>query len=213
MIKNLKKFKKIYFDKGYFFKLWFKDNENSNKKLDYKLNPESVFFELGGYKGNFSQEIVSLFNPNIYIFEPEKEYFEILKSRFINNNKVNIFNFAVSNKNKELLLNKDGESSSIGNSLKKSTVRVKGILLSNFIKNNNIKNIDLLNMNIEGSEYVVLWEMIKNKQIKKIESIQIQFHKNIIFYRLKRRIIHFFLKRTHKLVWSYDFVWERWDKI
>ena len=71
---------------GLFFKLWFEDNKNNNKKLEYKLNSESVFFELGGYKGDYSQEC-SLFNPNIYIFEPEREYYEILKSRFINNTK------------------------------------------------------------------------------------------------------------------------------
>jgi len=68
-------------------------------------------------------------------------------------------------------------------------------------------------MNIEGSEYVVLREMIKNGEINKIESIQIQFHKNVSFYRVQRKLIHFLLKKTHRLIWSYDFVWERWDKI
>ena len=213
MIKNLKILKNRYFDKGYFFKLWFKDNKNNNKKLEYKLNSESVFFELGGYKGDYSQDIISHFNPNIYIFEPDNEFYEILNKRFIKNEKVKIYNAAVSDKTEYLMLNRDGESSSIGNSLGSTKIKVKGILLSDFIKNNNIQKIDLLNMNIEGSEYVVLKELIKNNQINKIESIQIQFHRNKIFYRLKRKVIHFFLKKTHKLIWSYDFVWERWDKI
>ena len=79
----------------------------------------------------------------------------------------------MSNKNKELQ-NKDGESSSIGNSLNRSTVRVKEYYYQILLKNN-IKKIDLLNMNIEGSEYVVLWEMIKNKQIKELSQFKFSF--------------------------------------
>ena len=213
MIKKIKLFKQRYTDKGYFFKLWFQDNEKTSKKLDYNLNSNSVFFELGGYSGDYSEEIASLFNPTIYIFEPDKEFFDKLVTRFKNNTKVKILNFALSNKTENLNLVKDGESSSINKVSNERTVQVKGILLSNFIKENLINKIDLLNMNIEGSEYIVLREMIKNSEINKIESIQIQFHKNVHFYRVQRKLIHFHLKKTHKLVWSYDFVWERWDKI
>lgn len=213
MIKKIKLLRRKYTDKGYFFKLWFQDNEKISKILDYNLDSDSIFFELGGYSGEYSEKIASLFNPTIYIFEPDKEFFDKLVTRFENNTKIKILNFALSNKTKNLNLVKDGESSSINKESNERTVQVKGILLSNFIKENLINKIDLLNMNIEGSEYVVLREMIKNSEIDKIESIQIQFHKNVRFYRVQRKLIHFHLKKTHKLIWSYDFVWERWDKI
>ena len=212
MIDSLRKIKRKYFDKGYHFKLFFKDNKNDAKILDYELNSESIFFELGGYKGDYSEKIISKFDCNLYIFEPDSKYYNILAERFMGNDKVKILNYAVSNKNKDLNLNRNGESSTIGHNKEGKGTKVKGTLLSDFIKNNNIDKIDLVNMNIEGSEYVVLRDLIINKQIKKINSLQVQFHRNKKFYKVQRKIIHYFLRKSHKLVWSYSFVWERWDK-
>ena len=159
MINLLRKIKRKYFDKGYHFKLFFKDNKNDAKLLDYELNSESIFFELGGYKGDYSEKIISKFGSNLYIFEPDSKYYNILAERFMGNDKVKILNYAVSNKNKDLNLNRNGESSTIGHNKKGKGTKVKGTLLSDFIKNNNIDKIDLVNMNIEGSEYVVLRDL------------------------------------------------------
>ena len=66
-------------------------------------------------------------------------------------------------------------------------------------------------MNIEGSEYKVLNDLIKSGTINRIESLQVQFHRNTILYPVKAYLAVSRLKKTHKLIWDYKFVWARWD--
>lgn len=89
---------------------------------------------MGGYSGDYSEEITSLFNPTIYIFEPDNEFFDKLVTSFNNNTKVKILNFALSNKTENLNLVKDGESFSLHKVPNERTIQVKGILLSNLIR-------------------------------------------------------------------------------
>jgi hypothetical protein len=66
-------------------------------------------------------------------------------------------------------------------------------------------------INIEGSEYKVLNDLIKSGTINRIESLQVQFHRNTILYPVKAYLAVSKLKKTHKLIWDYKFVWARWD--
>jgi hypothetical protein len=43
--------------------------------------------------------------------------------------------------------------------------------------------------------------------------MKIQFHTNIAHHDLRRKKIRENLQSTHKEIWSYYFVWERWDAI
>lgn len=42
----------------------------------------------------------------MYIFEPVREYYDILKNKYRNNDKIKIFNFGLSNKNEEISIGK-----------------------------------------------------------------------------------------------------------
>lgn len=208
---NLKKIVKKFLKSKNYFKLWFEDKGDQILKFEYKLNSDSVFFELGGYKGTYASNILSLFNPHTYIFEPSQKYYEELNNKFKNFPNVKVINSALSNKSSTSYLVDYGESSYVSKVKRENSTTIKIIKLSEFIKKNKIKFIDLLNINIEGSEYKVLNDLLNNKCVGNINSIQIQFHKNVRFYRLKRKIIHNKLNKTHKLIWCYNFVWERWD--
>ena len=76
-------------------------------------------------------------------------------------------------------------------------------------------NIDLFHINIEGGEYELIRRMIETNMIIHINSLQVQFHE---WYpsqkesRVLRNQIHDELNKTHKLDYSYDFVWEKWSK-
>lgn len=211
-MKFIKKYFKIFFVKNYSFKKWFEDNGDQILRFDYKLNKNSIFFELGGFEGNYSDKIIKKFSPQTYIFEPDNNLFNKLVNKFNDKKNIKVFNDALSDKEQTLYLIKKGENSFISNKFSENAEKVNCIKLSSFIEKNKIREIDLLNMNIEGSEYKVLLEIIKSSDISKIKHLQIQFHKNTKFYILKRKYIQFKLKDTHKLIWNYDFVWERWDK-
>ena len=79
-----------------------------------------------------------------------------------------------------------------------------------FLNENKINKIDLMEMNIEGAEYDLLDYMIKSDIHKKIRNIQIQFHKNVKGYKQRRESIREELKKTHQLIYDFDFIMENW---
>ena len=79
--------------------------------LDYPLNSTSIVFDVGAYKGNFTEKINSKFKCNIYAFEPIEEYFDYLNKKFLNYKNVVIYNFGLFDDNKEMMLSNIGGSS------------------------------------------------------------------------------------------------------
>lgn len=209
ILNKLKILKKFLLNPQYY--KWVKDEGDSKLQLNYELDEDSIFFELGGFDGTYTKLILEKFNPQSYIFEPSKKYFEIL-NHSIKKKNVKIYNFGISDENKQAFLSHREDQSRISNNkdIKGELVDLKK--LSEFVKEENLEKIDLININIEGSEYEVLDEVINSGLINKIDNLQIQFHKNIKNYRSKRKNIKNRLSKTHNLIWDYKFVWERWEK-
>ena len=69
----------------------------------------------------------------------------------------------------------------------------------------------IIEMNIEGAEYDVLERLIEANLHMKIGTLLIQFHKIGPDYLARYVRIQDQLEKTHKLVFQYEFVWERWD--
>ena len=66
-------------------------------------------------------------------------------------------------------------------------------------------------MNIEGSEYELLEEIIESGNILKITHLQIQFHNFVENATEQRKNIRNKLKKTHTNIFNFPFIWERWD--
>jgi FkbM family methyltransferase len=191
---------------------WFAAKGDQTLRLDYDLNSDSIVFDVGGYKGEFAAEIVCKYNANIYIFEPIREFFLIIKNKFSNNEKVKPFNFGLAGKDQELEISLSDNSSSVYlNGENKETIQLKSIV--DFIKTNKIKQIDLIKINIEGGEYELLESLIDNGCMSIFKNIQIQFH-DFLFENAKERMnkIQENLSKTHELTYQYEFVWENWKR-
>jgi FkbM family methyltransferase len=189
---------------------WFAAKGDQTLRLDYDLNSDSIVFDVGGYKGEFAAEILCKYNANIYIFEPIKDFFLIIKNKFSNNEKVKPFNFGLAGKEQELEISLSDNSSSVYlNGENRETIQLKSIV--DFIKTNNIKQIDLIKINIEGGEYELLESLIDNGCISIFKNMQIQFH-DFLFENAKERMnkIQENLSKTHELTYQYEFVWENW---
>jgi FkbM family methyltransferase len=189
---------------------WFAAKGDQTLRLDYDLNSDSIVFDVGGYKGEFAAEILCKYNTNIYIFEPIRDFFLIIKGKFSNNEKVKPFNFGLAGKDQELEISLSDNSSSVYlNGENKETIQLKSIV--DFIGTNNIKQIDLIKINIEGGEYELLESLIDNGYISIFKNIQVQFH-DFLFENTKERMIKIQenLSKTHELTYQYEFVWENW---
>ena len=210
LIEKYKKFKLLI--TNYHYYKWVRDEGDEKLLLDYDLDDQSIFFELGGYNGTYSKKIIEKFNPQTYIFEPSRKYYDLLTEQF-NYPNVKIYNFGLADKNEIAYLKYDNDASYITNYQSKYTEKIELRKLSEFIHNEKIRSINLININIEGSEYEVLEDIINSKIISIVDNIQIQYHRSVKSYRKKRRQINNKLLRTHQRLWNYDYIWESWSKI
>ena len=86
----------------------------------------------------------------------------------------------------------DNDASYITNYQSKYTEKIELRKLSEFIHNEKIRSINLININ-RRSEYEVLEDIINSKIISIVDNIQIQYHRSVKFTERKegRLIINY----------------------
>ena len=188
---------------------WFNINGDQNLRLNYDLTHESIVFDVGGFKGEFASTIYSKYGCKIFVFEPLPEYFSVIKERFSNNKNVEVFCAGLSDRTASESISFSGDKSSLF--LKSNQLTIQLLRASDFIRDENIKEIHLMKINIEGAEYELLTDLIKSKYIRKIKNIQVQFHDFIVpDAKNKMNKIQEQLSLTHELTYQFEFVWENW---
>lgn len=197
-------------------KYWFWSGKE-DRKLDYNLNEESLVFEIGAFTGNTTRQIWNKHHCNIYAFEPVKKFYEQIKTKVPENDKIRLYNIGLAEKTGQFkFFLKDISSSQYVikdknyQEFKEEMCKLKDI--EEFIEENNIKHIDLMVLDIEGSEYEFLIRLIKSGKIKIIKYLMIQFHKTVKDCEKKRKEIRKLLKQTHRDKYTLPFVWEKWER-
>ena len=175
---------------------WTLRNGDNTLSLNYKLNQESIVFDVGAYIGVFTEKIYNKHQCTVHAFEPLEEYCKILNKKFENKPKIIINNFGLLDRNEQVRLSNIGGASSVF-SRKEGAVNtyVEMKSFAYYIEKESINKIDLLYINIEGSEYELLKEIIENGDIKKIKHLQIQFHNFVDGAKLLRKEIVSSLKK------------------
>jgi FkbM family methyltransferase len=192
---------------------WFNDKGDETLRLDYnELNEKSIVFDCGGYKGSWTSDIFSKYCSNVYVFEIVKEYADLIKKRFSQNEKIKIYSFGLGRTDEALSISVAENSSSVTRTIGNQSKLVEIKCFSKFIDINNISNIDLIKINIEGSEYDLLEHIIESKKINMIDNLQIQFHSFFPDAKNRRKQIQIKLEETHLQTWNYEFVWENWKR-
>jgi hypothetical protein len=156
-------------------------------KKDYgNIVKNSVIVDIGANIGFFS--IYALINgaKKVYCYEPNSEAFKILKKNIKKNsfsNKVHTFQKAVSSNNRKFI--SINLTSSPYNQVTKNLIKndfkyekVSTVSLNNQILINNIKSVDLLKIDCEGSEYDI-FPSLTRKTIEIIKEIRMEVHGKI----------------------------------
>ncbi len=188
---------------------WFKDQGDSTLRLNYELDAGSLVFDLGGYRGQWTSDIFSMYCCTIHVFEPVIEFADRIEQRFFRNEKIFVHKFGLSNKNQKVQLAVSETSSSLykqGNDMRE----VRLVRAIDFMQENYTQKIDLMKINIEGGEYDLLEHLIDSGFVKTIKNIQVQFHDFVPEAERRMPMIQSELKKTHCLTYQYPFVWENW---
>jgi FkbM family methyltransferase len=190
---------------------WLKVFGDKTLRLNYDLNESSIVFDLGGYEGQWASDIFSKYLCNVYVFEPVPYFASKIKERFIQNKKISVWDFGLAGENLKTVLALDNDGSSIFKN-GKDNIDIELRKFDDFVKEQGIPEIDLIKINIEGSEYELLDDLLANGYVKNIKNIQIQFHEFVPEARKRMQAIQVSLGKTHSLTYQYNFIWENWKR-
>jgi FkbM family methyltransferase len=135
------------------------------------LKDDSIVLEAGCFDGTNTIDLSNVFNKgHIYGLEPVHDIFKALESRVVNRDNISIFEMALDDMcgDKEMYIS-SGMSYQSSSLLKpkehlntfpdckfETTQIVKTITINEFVKQNNINNIDFMWLDLQGSEAKVL---------------------------------------------------------
>jgi FkbM family methyltransferase len=191
---------------------WFADNGDYTHNINYDLKEDSSIMDFGGYTGVWAEQMINKYNPNVYILEPIRQYFDTMVNKFSSNSKVSLLNVGVSNEDKigKIYLKGDATSTCFENG---DSVEIQFHKVETILKMWNLDYVDLLQINIEGDEYPLLENMIETGTINKFKNVQIQFHLGIK-NDVERRdnIRNGLISNGYRNKFNYPFVWESWTK-
>jgi FkbM family methyltransferase len=177
--------------------------------MKFNLPDSPIIFDIGGYHGTWI-EVAKKYHPKatIYIFEPVKEFYNIIVSKYELDPNVKIYNFGLSNETKKINISVSKDSSSIYKDGVMEEIQLKNI--SEFLIENDIEKVHLAKINIEGEEYNLLDHLIKENDLLKFENYYIQFH-NFIEDSVNRRLdIIKHVKSFYDRPINYEFIFECW---
>jgi FkbM family methyltransferase len=186
---------------------WVRDSGDTTHRVNYNLNKSSIVFDLGGYLGDWATVIYNRYGSKMYIFEPIPDYEKQIREAFQDIHSVKIIGAAASNVSSTSSINLSGDSSSM---FEKGNIDIRTVDIVEFIRSENISNIDLMKINIEGAEYDVMEHLIENGLHSIIKNFQIQYHLNVKSYNTRLDWITTELQKTHICSYSYRYIWEGW---
>lgn len=193
-------------------KAWgpFCDAGGESLRFKYNLNENAVVFDLGGYEGQWASDIYGMFRCKVYLFEVYIPYVDNIKKRFSSNPSIKIFGFGLSSENATSQISIDAFSTSaFKKSEKMAAIELKKI--DEFLVDQQIENIDLMKINIEGGEYDLLDYMVEKDLVKHVKNFQIQFHDFVPNALSRMNEIRMKLSKTHVPTYQFDFIWENWE--
>jgi FkbM family methyltransferase len=168
-------------------------------RYEYDLTPESVVIDLGAYRGEWANEIHNRYKCQVVAVEPTEYINDYTHGPIINK--------AAGAHNGKMSFGGRAYCSSIfeDGDHEYECIDVNSILVQ-------YPAIDLLKVNIEGSEYDVLSHIVDHGYHKRIKNIQVQFHEiSGMPYELWYKDLANKLSLTHQLTWHYPFCWENWQ--
>lgn len=185
---------------------------------DFLIGDDGIIIEIGAYNGFFTEMLADKFPEAIIVaLEPVPSLFAEAEARLQGREKVILSNSGLWNSPESyhydfsLPMTDDGAASTVIPSLEqRDGVRARFFDIGSYLEM--FGDIDLLVMNVEGSEYELLPRILETDAIKRIKNLQIQFHDVADDSFDKMVAIRDDLARTHFLTYRFEFVMENWRR-
>ena len=193
------------------YRQWKRDKMEAKRYAFEGIGPESVVFDVGGFEGNWAQDIFDRYGATVHVFEPHPAFATALEQRFADNPKIIVHAFALGSEAGQLHLSDDGDASSAVNDVTNAvTGEVRAV--ADFMTDFEPRTVDLMKINIEGGEYDLLPALAASGDLDRFGIIQVQFHQFRESDDALRDSAREQLAQTHSQAWCYHFVWEEWHR-
>lgn len=176
-----------------------------------RVQPGDVVLDVGGYVGDWSDQMTSRYGVVSHVFEPHPSFANAIAERFEDNENVFVHAYAIGSVDGVLELSDQANASS---ALVQEGPTVTGMVkaLGPVVEGLGLSDVAVIKMNIEGGEYDLLPAMIDSGFMQHVDTLMVQFHKYGTDDIARREAIRDGLSRTHVCEWAYPFVWEQWAR-
>ncbi len=179
------------------------------------ISNDPIFLDLGAFKGNWSREMVTRYGGSAHLFEIQPNLIKNLKDDFANTPNCTVHPFGLAPKDELIDVGSYDDCEGFSLTKQKSfgisnKVQLKSFL--DFVLQNNIDEIDVCKINIEGAEYDLLENMIENNLHMLCRNIQVEFHRQypVPDWHKRYNKIRAALSKTHATTLDYYFSWQNW---
>jgi len=192
--------------------LMWKLRQSEKLLYEHTLKPRSLVYDVGGYLGSWTSEMLLKYPCEYHVFEPHPQAFSKLMERFAGCPEVHLHQFALGGTNGSVLLSSAAEASSIVSNRGVDSVEVKLVDVRQHLLDER-RSVALMKLNIEGAEFEFLEALLSSDARDLAGDFLVQFHAGSPKVEKRYRGIAQKLGETHRCVWRYAFLWELWRRI
>jgi FkbM family methyltransferase len=193
-------------------------------RLQYPLDRTSIVFDVGGFRGDYTDWCRKKWNCRVVTFEPLVSFHADIKARFANDSNVTVLNHGLGARTETLRMSVRGDSSSAY--VKEDDVAWETVHLVDVVECfAAVPAIDLMKINIEGGEFELLPRMLDAGLANRVRFFQVQWHHSVgagprgaggdvcAHLVAERNAIRARLSETHREEWCVnDGQWESWAR-
>jgi FkbM family methyltransferase len=184
---------------------------NSLLLHEVDIDANSIVLDAGAYTGEWAQEILDRYHPTIHAFEPDPRNYKQLEKRAQANSRLIPYKFGLGDKNEMVRMTLELLGSTMfADTTDKPWAEVEIRDIAETWTALALDRVHFMKINIEGAEFPLLERMIATNLLPKVDCFMIQFHEWHPGAYHRRRKIRKALSESHRLVWDYHFVWEKW---
>ncbi|MEZ6033023.1 MAG: FkbM family methyltransferase [Planctomycetaceae bacterium] len=213
LIKLRRSLQKKYFptDRDRAMRRWRSDHGDETLRLNYSLNSASVVMDLGGYRGDWAQNIHERYGCTVHVFEPVQSFADGIVRRFDGNEAIHVHRCGLGSTTRDERIGLSADASSMFHCEgAQETIRI--VDAAAWFAEYNVPRVDLMKINIEGGEYELLERMLDAGLASRVENIQVQFHNLAVDSETRMNNILQRLQASHQPTYQYHFVWENWQR-
>ncbi|HCY64041.1 MAG TPA: hypothetical protein DHV59_14690 [Oxalobacteraceae bacterium] len=190
---------------------WDEDLGDKELRQEYSLTSNEVVLDIGGYEGQWASDIVARYGCRVHVFEPVPEFAQRIAKRFASNTLVTVHAAGAGPTDDKMEMRIAADASSqFGEGGAHITVPVIG--LPELMLRENMQEISLMKVNIEGGEYALLEGLLDAGMMPRIRELQVQFHDFAPDAEARMKAIQARLAQTHEVTYQYRFIWENWRR-